>query len=232
MKVLEVSEENLLPTLPQLTKLPQLKRRNMAIRIGNYKLGPGVIILALALILGLLYVAFSQLGIWEKLRPKTDVSKTEQTIDRTEDIKRENLPATDVKPPKPTTDDPEVTIGLWTWQAASPIIDAVGGVGKSGDHPDSLLYQAGIKNTKIVIENDTSKQVEALASNNMQFVTTTGDQAAVDIAGANKLLRGPKAKVVWSGGYSSGEDCLMGPESWKKDPQNAKGALIVTVRSK
>lgn len=201
----------------------------MAIRIGNYQLGPGFIILALAIILGLLYVAFSQFGIWDKLVPKADVNKTQQTVERTEDIKRENLPATDVKAPKVTTDDPEVTIGIWTWQAQSAIIDAVGGVGKSGDHPDSLLYQAGIKNTRLVVENDTSKQVEALASNNMQFVTTTGDQAAVDIAGANKLLRGPKAKVVWSGGYSSGEDCLMGPESWKKDPQNAKGSLVVTA---
>ncbi len=201
----------------------------MAIRIGKFQLGPGAIILALALILGLLYVAFSQFGIWDKLKPKTDVSKTEQTLERNEDIKRENLPATDVKAPKPTTDDPEVTIGIWTWQTQSAIIDAVGGTGKSGEHPDSLLYQAGIKNTRLIVENDTSKQVEALASNNMQFVTTTGDQAAVDIAGANKLLRGPKAKVVWSGGYSSGEDALMGPESWKKDPQNAKGSLIVTA---
>lgn len=201
----------------------------MAIRIGNYKLGPGFIILALALILGLLYVAFSQFGIWDKLKPKTDVSKTEQTVERTEDIKRENLPATDVKAPNPTKDDPEVTIGIWTWQAQSALIDAVGGVGKSGDHPDSLLYQAGIKNTRLIVENDTSKQVEGLASNNIQIVTTTGDQAAVDIAGANKLLRGPKAKVIWSGGYSSGEDCLMGPESWKKDPQNAKGSLVVTA---
>lgn len=201
----------------------------MAIRIGSYKLGPGFIILALAIILGLLYVAFSQFGIWEKLRPKTDVSKTEQMVERTEDIKRENLPATDVKPPTPTKDDPEVTIGIWVWQAQSPLIDAVGGKGKSGDYPDSLLYQAGIKNTRLVVENDTSKQVEALVSNNMQIVTTTGDQSGIDIAGANKLLRGPKAKVIWSTGYSSGEDCLMGPESWKKDPQNAKGSLIVTA---
>jgi ABC-type nitrate/sulfonate/bicarbonate transport system substrate-binding protein len=41
--------------------------------------------------------------------------------------------------------------------------------------PDSLLYQAGIKNTRIVVENDTSKQIEALAAGQMQFVTTTGD---------------------------------------------------------
>jgi len=211
------------------SKIQNPKSKNMAIRIGNYQLGPGAILLAVAVLGGCLYVAARQFGIWEKLSPKTDVSKTEQTLERTEDIKRENLPVTDVKPPKPTTDDPEVTIGIWTWQAQSALIDAVGGTGKSGDHPDSLLYQAGIKNTKLIVENDTSKQVEMLASNNIQFVTTTGDQSAVDIAGANKLLRGPKAKVVWSGGYSSGEDALMGPESWKKDPQSAKGALIVTA---
>lgn len=201
----------------------------MAIKIGSYQLGPGAIILGIALVGGLLYVAARQLGVLEKLTPKTDITKTEIVPDERVNVDRASLPATDVKPPKQTRDDPEVTIGLWTWQAESPIIDAVGGTGKSGDHPDSLLYQAGIKNTRIVIENDTSKQIEALAGGSMQFVTTTGDQSAVDIAGANKLLRGNKAKVVWSGGYSSGEDCLMGPESWKQNPQNAKGALIVTA---
>ena len=202
----------------------------MAIRIGNYQLGPGAIVLALALILGLLFVAARQFGVLDKLSPTTDVTKTEVVPDaRDTNLNRADLPATDIKPPKQTRDDPEVTIGLWTWQATSPIIDAVGGTGKSGDHPDSLLYQAGIKNTRIVIENDTSKQIQALAAGQMQFVTTTGDQSAVDIAGANQLLRGNKAKVVWSGGYSSGEDCLMGPDSWRQNPQNARGALIVTA---
>ena len=203
----------------------------MGIKIGSYQLGPGAIILAVAVIGGLLFVAARQLGVIDKLTPQPSTTTgpviPEGRVPTEQD--RANLPPTDVNPPKPTTDDPEVTIGLWTWQAASPIIDAVGGVGKSGDHKDSLLYQAGIKNTRIVIENDTSKQIEALAAGQMQFVTTTGDQAAVDIAGANRLLRGNKAKVVWSGGYSSGEDCLMGPESWKKDPQLARGALVVTA---
>jgi outer membrane protein OmpA-like peptidoglycan-associated protein/ABC-type nitrate/sulfonate/bicarbonate transport system substrate-binding protein len=202
----------------------------VAIRIGNYQLGPGAIVLALALIGGLLYVAARQFNILDKLSPQTDVSKTQIVPDaRDTNIDRADLPATDIKPPRITRDDPEVTIGLWTWQATSPIIDAVGGTGKSGDHPDSLLAQAGIKNTRIVIENDTSKQIQALAAGQMQFVTTTGDQSAVDIAGANQLLRGNKAKVVWSAGYSSGEDALMGPESWKQNPQNARGALIVTA---
>ena len=202
----------------------------MAIRIGSYKLGPGAIVLALALIIGLLYVAARQLGVLEKLIPKTDITKTAVVPDeRNTSVDRASLPATDIAAPKQTRDDPNVTIGLWTWQAASPVIDAVGGTGKSGDHPDSLLYQAGIKNTRIIIENDTSKQIDALATNAIQFVTTTGDQSAVDIAAANQKLRGNKAKVIWSGGYSSGEDCLMGPESWKQNPQNSRGALVVTA---
>ena len=139
------------------------------------------------------------------------------------------MPASAVKAPERTSDNPDVVIGLWTWQTESGIIDAVGGPGKSGDYPSACLCQAGITNTKIVVENDTSKQVEALSTGAMQLVTTTGDQAAVDIAGANKLLRGNKAKVVWSSGYSFGEDCLMGPESWKKDPQLARGSVVVTA---
>jgi hypothetical protein len=56
-----------------------------------------------------------------------------------------------------------VTIGLWTWQTESGIIDAVGGEGTSGDHPDSCLAQAGIKNTRIVVQNDTSEQIKAIS---------------------------------------------------------------------
>lgn len=202
----------------------------MGIRIGNYNLGPGAIILAVAVMGGLLYVAARQFGIMDKLSPQANSNNPALVPDKPLSLAdRKTLPATDVAPPKKTTDNPEVVIGLWTWQATSPIIDAVGGPGKSGDYPDSLLYQAGITNTRIVIENDTSKQVQALVSGQMHFVTTTGDQSAVDIAGANQLFRGNRAKVVWSAGYSSGEDCLMGPESWKSNPQLAKGALVVTA---
>lgn len=203
-------------------------------KIGRVQLGPGAIILILLVMAGLVYVGLKQLGILEKLDPQGGNSNRIGGVilegrEKLEDISRVNLPPSSVSPPTPTTDDPDVTIGIWTWQTVSGLIDAVGGTGKSGDHTDSCLCQAGIKNTKLVVENDTSKQVQALATGNMQLVTTTGDQSAVDIAGANKLLRGNKAKVIWSGGYSFGEDCLMGPESWKSDPQLARGSVIVTA---
>ncbi|HEX8474276.1 MAG TPA: OmpA family protein [Pyrinomonadaceae bacterium] len=182
---------------------------------------------------GLVYAGIKQLGILDKLRP--DGGNTNQggvlvgQREKLEDIAREDLPASQVKPPERTTDNPEVTIGIWTWQTVSGLIDAVGGPGKSGDHPDSCLAQAGITNTRLVVQNDTAEQIKALAAGQMQLVTTTGDQSAVDIAGANKLLRGNKAKVIWSSGYSFGEDCVMGPESWKKDPQLARGSVVVTA---
>lgn len=201
-------------------------------RIGRVQLGPGAIILIFLVMAGLVYVGLKQLGILEKLNPKDDPGKTGVLLDKPErpgDITRTALPPSQVSAPQRTNDNPEVTIGIWTWQTVSGLIDAVGGPGKSGEHTDSCLCQAGITNTKLVVQNDTSEQIKALAAGQMQLVTTTGDQAAVDIAGANRLLRGNKAKVIWSGGYSFGEDCLMGPESWKTDPQLARGAVVVTA---
>ncbi len=204
-------------------------------RVGRVQLGPGAIILILALMGGLVYVGLKQLGILDKLNSNTNQNKNGavgELLDKPVDLSKidvGNLPPSSVSPPTRTSDNPPVKIGIWTWQTVSGLIDAVGGPGKSGDHPDSCLCQAGITNTELIVENDTSKQVQALATGQMQFVTTTGDQSAVDINGANKLLRGNKAKVVWSGGYSYGEDCLMGPESWKSDPQLARGALVVTA---
>jgi len=203
-------------------------------RVGRFELGPGAIILIFLVMAGLVYVGLDKLGVMDKVKDtvnppgdKIGDSKIPEKRANLGDYK--DIPGSEVKAPEKTTDNPEVVIGIWTWQTVSGLIDAVGGPGKSGDHKDSCLCQAGITNTQLVVQNDTAEQVKALAAGQMQLVTTTGDQSAVDIAGANKLLRGNKAKVIWSGGYSFGEDCLMGPESWKKDPQLARGSVVVTA---
>ncbi|MEW6735922.1 MAG: phosphate ABC transporter substrate-binding/OmpA family protein [Acidobacteriota bacterium] len=207
-------------------------------RIGRIELGPGAMILIVLVMAGLVYIGLKQMNIDLLAKVKDRINPPGTTVDSQVPEKRQkieelvdiaSIPASEVKAPTPTTDDPPVTIGIWTWQTVSGLIDAVGGPGKSGDHTDSCLCQAGIKNTTLVVQNDTAEQIKALAAGQMQLVTTTGDQAAVDIAGANKLLRGNKAKVIWSSGYSFGEDCLMGPESWKGDPQLARGAVVVTA---
>jgi outer membrane protein OmpA-like peptidoglycan-associated protein len=204
-------------------------------RIGRIELRPGAIILILLLMAGLIYAGLKQLGVIDQLIAKADPKSGERKSvvlegrEKLEDISVSNLPPSAVKAPERTSDNPEVTIGIWTWQTVSGLVDAVGGPGKSGDYPNSCLCQAGITSTKLVVQNDTAEQIKALAAGQMHLVTTTGDQAAVDIAGANKLLRGNKAKVIWSSGYSFGEDCLIGPESWKRDPQLARGSLVVTA---
>ena len=202
-------------------------------RIGRVQLGPGAVILIFLVMAGLVYVGVKQLGILEKINPSGESNKSGGVVldkpERPGDVSLASLPPSAVKAPERTSDNPDVTIGIWTWQTVSGIIDAVGGPGKSGEHTDSCLCQAGITNTRLVVQNDTSEQIKALAAGQMQLVTTTGDQSAVDIAGANKLLRGNKAKVIWSSGYSFGEDCLIGPESWKQDPQLARGAVVVTA---
>jgi OmpA-OmpF porin, OOP family len=201
-------------------------------KIGRVQLGPGAIILVVLLMLGLVYTGLKQLGVLDKLNPTSSEKSTAVVPDKREkleEISTASLPPSAVRAPERTSDNPDVTIGIWTWQTVSGLIDAVGGPGKSGDHPDSCLSQAGITNTRLVVQNDTAEQIKALAAGQMQLVTTTGDQAAVDIAGANKLLRGNKAKVIWSSGYSFGEDCLIGPESWKRDPQLARGSIVVTA---
>jgi outer membrane protein OmpA-like peptidoglycan-associated protein len=202
-------------------------------RIGRLQLGPGAIILIVLVMAGLVYVGVKELGIVEKVTQSGSAeNKGGVLLDKPErpaDVSLASLPPSGVKAPERTTDNPDVTIGIWTWQTVSGLIDSVGGPGKSGDHTDSCLCQAGITNTRLIVQNDTSEQIKALSAGQMQLVTTTGDQAAVDIAGANKLLRGNKAKVIWSGGYSFGEDCLIGPESWKQDPQLARGSVVVTA---
>ena len=203
-------------------------------RIGRLQLGPGAMILIFLVMAGLVYVGVRQLGLIDKINlgSTSDPAKKGVVLDKPErpdEVARTSLPPSAVKAPEKTSDNPDVKIGIWTWQTVSGLIDAVGGPGKSGEHLDSCLCQAGITRTELVVQNDTSEQIKALAAGQMQLVTTTGDQSAVDIAGANKLLRGNKAKVIWSGGYSFGEDCLMGPETWKKDPQLARGAVVVTA---
>ena len=197
-------------------------------------IGPSTIVL-LAVILGVaVYIGLNSLGVFDGSSDRNtealgEVTKTAGDASQI----LASLPPSQVRPPEVTNDDPPVKIGVWTWQTIGGLNDAVGGPGLSGDHPNSCLAQAGIRNTQLIVQNDTSEQVKLLAAGQLQFVTTTGDQAAIDIASANKLLGAKpgesKVAVVMSGGYSWGEDCVMAPESILTNPQNARGLLIAAA---
>jgi OOP family OmpA-OmpF porin len=192
----------------------------------------GFLVVIGAVVIGLLFAAVRQFGVLDTITTKlrgeeraSAVGVSRQSIN----IDPNSIPASQVVAPQRTTDNPPVTIGIWTWQPASGLIDSVGGLGKSGDHPDSCLSQAGITNTQLVVQNDTSEQIKAIAGGSMQIGTTTGDQAAVDLAGLNSLLRRNGAKAFFSGGYSNGEDTALLPESTKSNPQEARGIVVVTA---
>jgi outer membrane protein OmpA-like peptidoglycan-associated protein len=192
----------------------------------------GFFVIVGAVVLGLLFLAGRQFGLLDSisatLRGEERQSMTPEGRQAV-NIDTSSIPASQVKPVTRTNDNPNVTIGIWTWQTESGLIDAVGGTGSSGDHPDACLYQSGITNTKLVVMNDTSEQIKAISTGSMQIGTTTGDQSAVDLAGLNGLLRRNGAKAFFSAGYSNGEDAFFAPASIKKNPQEARGIVVVTA---
>lgn len=198
-------------------------------KVGKLNIKPGGLILILVLIGGLLYFAGSKLGVNDKIYSLVRGNDSKSVVvEKREKVEVDvsKIPHSDVKAPERTTDDPDVTIGVWTWQTEDALADAVGGSGSSGDHPDSPLAQAGITHTKLLVQNDTSEQAKLMSTGNMQIMTTTGDQSAVDINGLNNLLGGKYGKAVFSLGYSWGEDCGMMPESIMADPQRARGIVL------
>jgi outer membrane protein OmpA-like peptidoglycan-associated protein len=111
--------------------------------------------------------------------------------------------------------------------------------------PGSLMCGQGV-NLKLVRQDDSTKMREDLVAfatsfksgeaqprDGAHFVAIMGDGSATFLHDTNEVLRklGPDytAKVVGSSGYSWGEDKLMGPPSWKKDPKLSRGGLVAGV---
>ncbi len=139
---------------------------------------------------------------------------------------------------------PIVRIGGYAWNAQSGIIAANGG---SRTTEGSLMEKNGV-NLEIIrqdwlteLRNLHLKFVEEFDQGNANpkegifAVMIMGDgapyyissvqQALDDKYGANKY----NLQVVGAVGLSFGEDKLIGPPSWKMDPQTMKGSLISAV---
>lgn len=133
--------------------------------------------------------------------------------------------------PKSPEDIP-IKILSATWQATSGINAAIGGTTPA---PDSLVAKAGLTKIALEIQDDTNQCNAALLAdaqnpgNGATFIWSTGDSWAQASGEVNRNLAkfGDKAVVVMSGGFSDGEDCLMGPPEWATDPQAARGKVIV-----
>ena len=132
----------------------------------------------------------------------------------------------------------EVRWLLWAWNAQMGLLFANGGANTT---EGSLMAKQGV-NLHLSRQDDVSQMQAALikfakeykddenTKEGAQFVTIMGDGSAAFLAGVNpeleKLGKDYRAQVIYSCGKSQGEDKLMGPPSWKLNPQNAKGSTV------
>ncbi len=138
---------------------------------------------------------------------------------------------------------PLVRISGYAWNAQSGIIVANGGVRTA---KGSLMEKNGV-NLEILREdwlselrNKQMKFIEEFDKGNanptegVMGLMIMGDGAPYYISSAQQALNdkyGNKyhLEIVGSLGLSYGEDKLIGPISWKKDPKSMKGSLISAV---
>jgi outer membrane protein OmpA-like peptidoglycan-associated protein len=140
------------------------------------------------------------------------------------------------------TQQPEVRVLIWAWNAQMGAMFANGGAQSTRG---SLMCQQGV-NLRFIRQDDVSKMQEDLItfanelkrgvrnpSKGAHFVSIMGDGSAVFIKAVNDTLQrlGPdyQAKVVGSCGYSRGEDKFMGPPAWKDNPHSSRGGLVAGV---
>ncbi len=126
---------------------------------------------------------------------------------------------------------------LWAWNAQMGLMFANGGANTT---ENSLMAKNGV-NLALTRQDDVPQMQASLikfaneyksnpaTTEGTQFVSIMGDGAPAFLAGLQPELEkiGPeyKAQIIYTCGKSLGEDKLMGPQSWKENPQNAKGGL-------
>ena len=141
------------------------------------------------------------------------------------------------------TDQPEIRMNIWAWNAQMGLMAAAGGKQAT---KGSLMCENGV-NLHLIREDDVSKMQENLTafatglkdgqsnpSKGVHFVAVMGDGAPAFLKGLNDVLvkkLGPeyRARIIGSCGYSRGEDKFMGPPEWKANPASSRGGVVAGV---
>jgi OmpA-OmpF porin, OOP family len=163
-----------------------------------------------------------------------------------------NNPSTSpVVPAKVTLPSPKVLVSqssgciryhVWAWNAQMGLMYANGGPTTT---PNSIMAKYGLC-VEITRQDDTSQMQNEMIkfatelsagvvepTQGIHFINIMGDGTAAFFAGLNpqlqKICPDCIAQVIGVVGYSRGEDKFMGPQSWKNNPQNARGGFIAGV---
>jgi hypothetical protein len=200
-------------------------------------------------LIGVALVGYSlkKYGILDKIAPSAKVQ--ESTVPKRVDLPvlnpslTSNVAAVAAPGNAPgCTDKPEVRMLVWAWNAQMGLMFATGGPQAT---TGSLMCKEGV-NLRLIRQDDSGKMQEALVAfanelksgvanptKGAHFVAIMGDGSAAFLKGVNDTLRrlGPTyiAKVVGSGGFSRGEDKLLGPPEWKANPAASRGSLVAGV---
>jgi outer membrane protein OmpA-like peptidoglycan-associated protein len=194
-----------------------------------------------AVVVGLVCVTFwANPELLHKLAPTaTDAPKS--NVPEAVTLPGEAIAAASEGPPG-CADLPEVRFYHWAWNAQMGMMLANGG---KRAQKDSSMCKHGVNLTLVredssdVMQNElvsfgeSLKNGESNPKKGAHFVAIMGDGGAQFLTAVDDKLKklGPDytAVVVGSAGYSRGEDKLMGPATWRDDPQRARGGLVAGV---
>jgi len=218
-------------------------------KIGNKTIKPGGLIIAIAVLFFIVWKgvpAFLNTDLGQKIAPSKKVQES-MTINKvTLPDAPKNIENTAPAVPLPgtslaTLSSPEIRSEIWAWNAQMGLIFSVGG---SQTTKGSIMEKRNV-NLHLIRQDDVPQmqahliqfakayQTDKNTKEGVQFVSIMGDGAATFLAGVNseldKLGENYTAQIIGSPGKSLGEDKLMAPESWRDDPQQAKGKTIAGV---
>jgi len=201
-----------------------------------------LIAITAAAIIGCLVYFFSPGLKVEKSKSLDKLELSDQDVNNV--ITSEELPLPTEQASSEVSSKPLVRIGGYAWNAQSGIIVANGGVKTT---QGSIMEKNGVNlelvrqdwlselrnlHLKFVEEfdkgNNFPKQGVAaimIMGDGVPFYISSVQQALDDKYGEGKY----QMQVMGAIGLSYGEDKLIGPPSWKMDPQSMKGALVSAV---
>jgi OOP family OmpA-OmpF porin len=201
-----------------------------------------LITLTVAGIIGFLVYIFSPGLRVDKSKSLDKLELSDQDVNNV--ITSEELPLPGAETSTAASSSPLVRIGGYAWNAQSGIIVANGGAKTT---KGSLMEKNGVNlelvrqdwlselrnlHLKFVEEFDkgTNNPREGVAAimimgDGVPFYISSVQQALDDKYGAGKY----QMQVMGAIGLSYGEDKLIGPPSWKMDPQSMKGSLVSAV---